>query len=242
MTSVTVELEGRRRAQPDGLRGFGTAIAPAVRNSGIEVNAVAGAKAVPDAADFNFDRAREDNDAVLTFVGKQRPTLRAGWRLNPEKRGPAAHVGRQQFVMNTGSRKSELFALIAAYDSNRRISVPGVLKHQLSGRNSQGIRKTAQGRDRGREQTPLDLAEVTNREVRFLGKLDKRHARLLAIGADGVAERTFGFTHWNALRIGRRLSPRFHPSSPIRSQLPSRQPATNRQGAHCNVSSCNLRP
>ena len=62
MTRVTAELEGRRRTQPDGLRGFGAAIAPPMRNSRIEVNAVTGAKVVPDVAHLDFDRAREDGD------------------------------------------------------------------------------------------------------------------------------------------------------------------------------------
>ena len=193
---------------------LGAAIAPAVRNSGIEVNAVAGAKAVPDVADLDFDRAREDDDAVFTFMGKQRSTLRAGWRLNPEKRRPAAHIGRQQFVVNIGSRKSQLLTLIAAHDCNRRIGLPTILKHQLPGRNSQRVRKTAQSSDRGREQATLDLAEITDREVSLFGKLDKSHARLLAMGTNGVAKRAFGFTNRNALRIGRRLFPRFHPSVP----------------------------
>ena len=220
MTQVTAELEGRRRTQPDGLSGFGATIAPPMRNSRIEVNAVPGAKAVPDVANLNFDCAREDDDTVLAFMGKQRSAFRARWCLDPEKRGPAAHVRRQQFVVNIGCRKSQLLALAAAHDCNWRIGVSTVLKHQLPGRYSQRIRKTAQGRDRGREQTALDLAEITNGKVRFFGKLDKSHARFLAIGADGVAERTFGFTHRNARRIGRRLSRRFHSSSPIRSRLP----------------------
>jgi len=220
MTRVTAELEGRRRTEPDGLRGFGAAIAPPMRNSRIEVNAVTGAKVVPDVAHLDFDRAREDDDTVFTFMGKQRSAFRARRGLDPEKRRPATHVGRQQFVVNTGCRKSQLLALTPAYDGNWRIGVSTVLKHQLPGRYSQRIGKTAQGRDRRCKQAAFDLAEVTDRKVRFFGKLNKGHARLLAIGTNGVAERTFGFTNRNALCIGRRLSSRFHPSGPIRSRLP----------------------
>jgi len=173
VTHITAELEGRRRTQPDGLRGFGATIAPPMRNSRIEVNAVTGAKVVPDVAHLDFDRAREDDDTVFTFMGKQRSAFRARWRLDPEKRGPAAHVRRQQFVVNIGCRKSQLLALTAAHDCNWRIDMSTVLKHQLPGRYSQRIRKTAQGCDRGREQTALDLAEITNGKVRLFGKLDQ---------------------------------------------------------------------
>src|SRR5215475_410649 len=111
MTRVPAGLEGRRRTQPDGLRRFGAAIAPSMRNPRIEVNAVTWPKAVPDVAHLDFDRAREDDNTVLAFMRKQRATFRARRRLDPEKRRPATHVGRQQFVVNTGCRKSQLLAL-----------------------------------------------------------------------------------------------------------------------------------
>src|SRR5262245_24846827 len=217
---TAAKLEGWRRAQPDGLRGTGTTVAPAVRNLGIEINTVAGAKAVPQATDLDFDYTREDDDTVLAFVGKQRPALGAGWGLYPEKRSSASHVGRQQFIMNFGAGKSQLLTFVAPHDSNWRIGVSDVLKHQLTGRNSQRVCNTTQGRDRGREQIAFDLAEITDREIRFFGKLNESHTCLLAMSTNRVAKRTFGFTHRNTLRIGRKLSRRFHPSSPISSRLP----------------------
>jgi hypothetical protein len=103
-------LDRRRRAQPDRLGADASAVSPAMRDLGIEIDAVAGFQLMPDAADFDLDLALQYHDAVFALMGKQRPALGAGRSFDPQQGRAAPHVRRQQFVVDIGAGKRELLS------------------------------------------------------------------------------------------------------------------------------------
>jgi hypothetical protein len=203
-------LERRRCAKPNGFGAHAAAVSPTVRDSGVEVDAVAGLEMMPHAANLNLDSSLEYDDAILSLMGKQRTAFRAGRSFDPQEGRTTAHIGRQQFVMDAGAWKRELLSLRPADNGYRRVGLTRVFQHELSRGNTEHFRQAAERVDRRRQQVSFDLAEIADRESRPLRKVEQGHVLLLAMGANGVAKGALWLAHRNTLGFGRRRFPQLH--------------------------------
>ena len=102
---------------------------------------------MPDAANLNLDCSLDDDDAIFSFMEKQRTAFGAGRSFDPQKRCPTSHIGGQQFVVDVGAWKRELLPLRPADNGNRPVRLTGVFEQELARRYAKLFRQTAKRAD-----------------------------------------------------------------------------------------------